>query len=174
MTAAATQLREGRTIRFRIAGSAAPKERVRARIVTPKGRRPFLQWYTPKETVAYEERIRKIARQAWGDGEPTRRPVELQLTVHVEVSASWPRWKSEGCTKGDIAPTDDPDLDNILKAVSDAMNGVVYADDAQVVAIDAVKLFAPAGSPGWIEVAVRENWRAPSWIKRLADFVLLR
>jgi Holliday junction resolvase RusA-like endonuclease len=174
VNAVAQILQPGRTVRFRLAGAAAPKERVRARIVTPKGKRPFLQWYTPKETVAYEERIKAIARRAWGDAEPSRRPIELQVTVHVEIPSSWSKWKAEGATRGEIAPTDDPDLDNIVKAVSDAMNGVVYADDAQVIAVDAVKLYAPQGSPGWIEVAVRENWRAGGWIKRLADFVLLR
>ena len=36
--------------------------------------------------------------------------------------------------------TGTPDLDNLIKAVSDALNGVAYEDDSQVVEMQAVKL----------------------------------
>ena len=35
-----------------------------------------------------------------------------------------------------------PDLDNVVKAVLDALNGVVYRDDAQVVNLVATKRYA--------------------------------
>ena len=173
MTARTSQ-QTGRTVRFTITGAALPKERVRARIVTPKGKRPFVQLYTPKETRDYEERIQKLARRAWGDAETSLRPIELQVTIHVEIPAGWPKWKREAATRGEILPTGVPDVDNIVKAVSDAMNGVVYRDDGQVATVDAVKLYAPEGADGFVEVAVRENYRCGSWISRLLDLVLLR
>ena len=67
-----------------------------------------------------------------------------------------------------------PDVDNVVKAISDAMNGVVYRDDGQVATVDAVKLYAAAGAGGFVEVAVRENYRCGSWISRILDLVLLR
>lgn len=174
MSAQPKPLQPGRTIRYRVMGDAAPKERARARIVQPKGGRPFIQHYTPKETVEYEQRIANIARQAWGDAPPTTRPVELQVTVYAEIPAGWPKWKREAATRGELLPTGKPDLDNIVKAIADGMNKVVYADDEQIAVIDAAKLYAPEGTKGYIEVAVRENWRQASWIQRLADLVLLR
>lgn len=171
---AKTSHQAGRTIRFTITGAAIPKDRVRHRIVTPKGKRPFVQVYTPKETTDYEQRVAKLARRAWGEADPSLRPIELQVTVHVEIPSGWPKWKQEAATAGEILPTGVPDLDNVVKAVSDAMNGVVYRDDGQVSTIDAVKLYAPAGAAGYVEVAVRENYRCGSWITRLLDLVLLR
>lgn len=173
MTATTSQ-QPGRTIRFTMSGAAIPKDRVRHRIVQPKGKRPFVQVYTPKETRDYEERIAKRARRAWGEAEPSLRPIELQVTIHVEIPPGWPKWKREAATRGEILPTGVPDVDNVVKAISDAMNGIVYRDDGQVATIDAVKLYAPEGTDSYVEVAVRENYRAGSWITRLLDLVLLR
>lgn len=171
---APTGTETGRTIRFTVHGAAVPKDRVRHRIVTPKHGKPFVQVYTPKETVEYEERVGQLAKRAWGPHPPSLRPIELQITVYAEIPESWPKWKREGAARGEILPTDVPDVDNVVKAISDGMNGVVYRDDGQVCTIDAVKLFAQEGSAGYVEVAVRENYRCASWIKRLAEFFLLR
>jgi Holliday junction resolvase RusA-like endonuclease len=171
---ATTPAQAGRTIRFRLGGTAAPKERVRHRLVRPKGKPAFVQVYTPAETVNYEKRVAETARRAWGDAAPTRRPVELQVTVYLEIPNGWPRWKQEAAARGEIAPTGKPDLDNYVKAIADGMNGTVYTDDAQICAIDAVKLYAPQGSRGYVEVSVRENYRCGSWIARILDLVLLR
>lgn len=173
MSAAATSTEPGRTARFILAGVAIPKDRVRHRIVQPKGRKPFVQVYTPAETRKYEERIAAAAKAAW-PGEPSRRPIELQVTINVEIPEGWPKWKREAATRGEILPTGVPDVDNVVKSISDGMNGVVYADDGQVATIDAVKLYAPEGRRGFVEVAVRENYRCGSWISRILDLVLLR
>jgi Holliday junction resolvase RusA-like endonuclease len=39
-------------------------------------------------------------------------------------------------------PTTRPDIDNYAKLVLDALNGFVWADDSQVVKIEAVKRYA--------------------------------
>ena len=38
--------------------------------------------------------------------------------------------------------TKKPDADNILKAISDALNGIVYRDDSQVCDCSVVKLYS--------------------------------
>ena len=47
------------------------------------------------------------------------------------------------------------DLDNILKALFDAMKGILWIDDAQVVSIQAEKL-VKAGGPPWVEISVQK------------------
>ena len=46
------------------------------------------------------------------------------------------------------------DLDNVVKAVQDALNGVIYKDDAQIVSLHATKKYDM--SPG-IEILVKEE-----------------
>ena len=41
-----------------------------------------------------------------------------------------------------ILPTKKPDTDNIAKAILDALNGVAYYDDAQVVELHVVKKYS--------------------------------
>lgn len=171
----------GREIRFTVAGASVPKERVRVRVVTPKGKRPFAQLYTPAETRDYEARVAAAARTAWRVAsfahnlpvEPSTRPIELQITVYDAIPEGWPKWKQVAAARGDILPTGKPDLDNVTKAIADGMNGVVFKDDAQIATVDAVKLYTCDGGAR-VEVAVRENRRCASWITRIADLVLLR
>lgn len=173
MTGATQSSDAGRTIKFVIPGVAVPKERARARIVAPKGRKPFVSMYTPAETREYEEKVKAIAWRAWGASPPSTRPIEMQITVHAEIPESWPKWKREAAIRSEIVPAGTPDLDNLCKAIGDAMNGTVYADDGQIYAVDMVKLYATDGRAR-IEVIVRENWRCASFIKRILDLVLLR
>lgn len=42
---------------------------------------------------------------------------------------------------GEVRPTTKPDLDNLLKSVKDALNGVAYVDDSQIVTITAEKAY---------------------------------
>ena len=42
---------------------------------------------------------------------------------------------------GEELPTKKPDLDNVLKAVLDGLNGIAFVDDSQVVAITVRKKY---------------------------------
>jgi Holliday junction resolvase RusA-like endonuclease len=52
-----------------------------------------------------------------------------------------------------------PDWDNISKLVCDAatQSGVLWHDDCQIVDGRSIKLYAPPGEPGWIELFVRRH-----------------
>ena len=43
---------------------------------------------------------------------------------------------------GKIFPSRKPDIDNVLKVVLDALNGVAYKDDSRVVAVSARKVYS--------------------------------
>lgn len=64
---------------------------------------------------------------------------------------------------GGVMHTAKPDGDNILKACKDALNGVVYLDDAQVVESGAVKKYATEPS---VKIIVTELDGHPCQIKR--------
>ena len=93
----------------------------------------FVQAYTPAKTKTYEQQIADAARAAMGDKLQTSEPVQVNLNVFVPIPASWSKTKRELAQKGVVYPTTKPDIDNVAKAVFDAMNGIVFRDDKQIV-----------------------------------------
>ena len=59
------------------------------------------------------------------------------------IPSSFSKKKKEQALDGEIRPTKKPDVDNVLKAVMDALNGVWYLDDKQVVVGSVCKEYAP-------------------------------
>lgn len=103
-----------------------------------KGRPRFTRagrTYTPTQTAQYEQLIRQAYLQAGG--------AEYDCPVTVLICAYSPIPKSESkamrkqMQDGQLVPCVKPDLDNIVKIVLDALNGVAYKDDALVCGISA-------------------------------------
>jgi Holliday junction resolvase RusA-like endonuclease len=105
----------------------------------------FSRLASPKETVAYEGLIAHAAYVAMGannalvDG-----PVRVRMTIACSVPASWSQKKQRMALEGSVRPTTKPDVDNVVKAVFDGCNGVVWRDDVQVVELNLTKLYSPA------------------------------
>jgi crossover junction endodeoxyribonuclease RusA len=99
---------------FCIPGPPVPKER-------PRGGAPGRRAFTPKKTRAAERVIRKIAQGVTRRRDPIDGPVVVRAQFFM----------------GDRRRRD---LDNCLKLVTDALNGIAYVDDSQIVEIHAVKL----------------------------------
>lgn len=113
----------------------------------------FVQTYTPKKTVDFEQQVRKAAEKAMGGMEPLETPVALYCYVRLLPGRSFPKKRLEACLNGFERPKK-PDLDNVVKAVQDALNGVIYKDDAQIVSLHATKKYDM--NPG-IEILVKEE-----------------
>ena len=79
---------------------------------------------------------------------------EVGQAVFVAVTFLMPRTKGDFGKKGlkPSAPaqhTKKPDCDKLVRAILDALTGVVFADDSQVVSVTAVKRYVLAGEvPG--------------------------
>jgi Holliday junction resolvase RusA-like endonuclease len=43
---------------------------------------------------------------------------------------------------GSVLPSRKPDIDNVLKIVLDALNGVAYKDDSRVVSVSGRKIYS--------------------------------
>jgi Holliday junction resolvase RusA-like endonuclease len=68
--------------------------------------------------------------------------VRVRLVAEIEPPSSWSSVRRERAIAGEIAPTVKPDFDNLQKNVFDALNGVVYRDDAQIVSSTVEKVYA--------------------------------
>jgi Holliday junction resolvase RusA-like endonuclease len=58
------------------------------------------------------------------------------------VAQSWSKKKSAAALAGTVMPTKKPDADNVLKAICDGINGIVFRDDVQVVNVSLSKRFS--------------------------------
>lgn len=114
-----------------IEGKPQPKER--ARVIRGHA-------YTPTKTAAYEQ---KVAR-AWSAKYPDQLEGDIRVSVicSMSIPTSWSGVKKERARRGIIYPSVRPDLDNLVKAVLDGLNGVAFLDDKQVVELFARKEYA--------------------------------
>lgn len=118
-----------------------PQGKGRARsFVKPGG---HIGHYTPTATRDYEAMIRAAAQREMGNKPPWSQPARMTMRAIFPIPASWPAKKRHAALVGDIWPAKKPDLDNILKAWKDALNGIVYTDDALVVRVELEKRYGP-------------------------------
>ena len=114
----------------------------------------FVQTYTPNKTATWEETVRQAAKNAMGTTDLLETPVTMALYFRLPMPQSWSKKRKEGALKGLEAPTKKPDWDNLGKAVSDALNGVVYKDDSLVVSAHVKKVYSAV--PG-VDIYVSED-----------------
>ena len=77
----------------------------------------------------------------------------MYITARFSVPSSASKRKVTAMLDGAIRPTRKPDCDNIAKIICDALNGVAYRDDAQIVSITIEKRYAAI--PG-VEIRIEE------------------
>jgi Holliday junction resolvase RusA-like endonuclease len=109
-----------------------------------KGRPRFTRTgrvYTPAKTKAYEKAIGWAAR-AVHKGDPISGPVIVRVIANMPVPKSWPKAKRASALVGDIPHQSAPDIDNIMKAACDALNGIVWRDDSQITFADVTKRYS--------------------------------
>ena len=142
------------TVSFIVPGE--PQGKGRAKIVRIGG---FSRMATPQKTVAYEGLVSHAAQQAMSGAAMFLGPCRIELDVLCSVPASWSQKKQREALEGSTRPAKKPDADNVLKAVCDGINGVVWKDDVQAVEVLLRKVYA--ATPG-VRVRVASlDLRAP-------------
>lgn len=106
--------------------------------------------YTPLSTRRWKERVWLVGEEAMGRMAPFKGPVRAVLQFYFTPLAKLR--KAEAAALLGAWRTLKPDGDNLAKAVLDALNGVCFVDDAQVVDLSVTKRFgAKAGVRVYIE-----------------------
>lgn len=113
-----------------------PKERPRAAIIGGHAR-----IFTPKTTEAYEKEIR-IAWIKQNGNVPEEYPMRARIYFGLPIPKSETKKNKVLMLARKVFPTKKPDLDNMAKAVLDALNGVAYKDDCQIVTMLSKKNYA--------------------------------
>lgn len=104
----------------------------------------FVSAYTPEKTASFENLVRLFASHEVGGRPLVTGPIELGVSVFISPPASWSAKKRSKAILSGERPTTKPDLDNIVKLIGDALNGVLYEDDKQIVEIHAGKHYGEA------------------------------
>ncbi|RYY22559.1 MAG: RusA family crossover junction endodeoxyribonuclease [Sphingomonadales bacterium] len=134
-------------VQFSVGGRAIPKGRARS-----SSKNGFVRHYTPKATSDYEAVIRAAALVAMNGQPRFEGPVSMSIVVRCKPPLRTSKPRLAAMLAGAVLPTVRPDLDNVQKGVADALNKVVFRDDADIVhSIGSKRYAAEAG----IDVTVR-------------------
>lgn len=134
-------------IEFTVAGDPVGQGRPRfAR------RRGYVQTYDPPKSKEYKAKVAQSFQQAYM-GEPLTNPVKITIRAVFGVPKSYSKERTKACLEGLEWPTKKPDFDNIVKGVCDALNGLAYQDDKQIVQAIVYKLYGPEAK---VEVIIEE------------------
>ena len=111
--------------------------------------------YTPASTRTYEEAVRARWRAARHAPFGPDVPLYALIAAYHAIPASASRRARETMARNAVLPMKKPDADNIAKIILDALNGMAYADDKQVVRLEVIKRYTP-GEP-YVQVTLSEE-----------------
>ncbi|MFT7880952.1 MAG: RusA family crossover junction endodeoxyribonuclease [Sulfurimonas sp.] len=91
--------------------------------------------YNPRDYTDYKSTIALVAKQKFTKKDTA---LAMQIDFFFKKPKSWSKKKKENPPYH----TFKPDVDNLIKGVKDALNGIAYRDDAQVVSVHGRKQYA--------------------------------
>ena len=103
----------------------------------------YVRAITPEKTVSYENLVRLSYQQQCGE-----KPYDKDIQLRAHIYAYFPIPKSASKKKQKdmqamiLRPMKKPDLDNIAKAILDALNGIAFYDDSQIVQLQVDKFYS--------------------------------
>ena len=142
------------TIAFRVSGVPVAQGRPRAFVprgwtarAAAEGREVKPRAYDPKRSRAWKKLVSSVAL--------VHRPERvIEGPVMLYLSFFLPRPQQPGDRA--VFHATQPDLGNLVKAVEDALTGIVYGDDSQVVRCEAMKAYALTLDPPGVCIEVEE------------------
>lgn len=122
--------------------------------LTGKGRPRFFKGHavTPQATRDYEKKVVNCYMAQNGTLYDT--PVRVNITAYKKIPKSYTKKRVREILEGIEKPTSKPDVDNICKIILDALNGVAYKDDTQVIRLSISKKYTE--STERVEFEVKE------------------
>lgn len=146
-------------IMFVVIGAPTPQPRPRFRSIPLGAGKARAQAYTPAKHKVVKWREKIAACLSRMKLTATSAPVLVQITFFIKrPKAHFGTGGNEGRLR-DSAPRhpvtkSTGDIDNLVKAVLDEMNGIVFDDDAQVLHLIAVKRYCNGSRNGMMQVKV--------------------
>ena len=102
--------------------------------------------YTPTRTKDYETLVEQYFLLKYPRFKPFEGRVQVEISANFEIPKSAKKTEKELMLENKINPTKKPDIDNIVKIVLDAMNGIAFKDDTQITKLQVEKAYATSES----------------------------
>lgn len=104
----------------------------------------YVKAYDPAKSRNYKAFVKLITqeemkKQGW---RYTELPIRVRIIAYMGVPASKSKKFKRAAILGEERPTKKPDVDNIFKSVTDAMSGIAYKDDKQIVSASIEKFYS--------------------------------
>lgn len=99
-----------------------------------------IRLYDPAQVKTFKLQLRALAR-----AKRVKRfdeSIEVELKFYRKVQTSVSHLEHDRRISGVHRPIVKPDVDNYIKATLDALNGVIWKDDAQIVTLKAAKYYS--------------------------------
>ena len=87
--------------------------------------------FTPEKTVNYETLVKELF--IINKQEQLQGMLSAEINCYFKIPDSTSKKKKALMISGNIRPVKKPDVDNLAKICLDALNGLAYKDDSQVV-----------------------------------------
>lgn len=100
-----------------------------------------IRLYDPKPTAMFKKYLHVVAKRQY-QGEPLSGEIHVKVDYYRPVQKSLSKAERTRRLNGTVRPVVKPDLDNYMKSSFDALNGILWADDAMIVEIHSNKWYS--------------------------------
>ncbi len=105
----------------------------------------FVRAYDPAKSRNYKAYVKAVCadaaeKQGWLFN--TDLPLEVELIAGLSIPSSKSKKWKQAAAEGVEKPTKKPDVDNLIKIIMDALSGVIYKDDKQIIKMSVEKRYA--------------------------------
>lgn len=107
--------------------------------------------YDPLKSRNYKQHVKNVALGL--NIEPLSGPIKVAMEIYRPLQKGGSKALIRQKKEGKVRPTVKPDIDNYYKSISDALTGVLWEDDNQIVEIHVVKWYSD--NPN-VEIEVEE------------------
>lgn len=101
--------------------------------------------------------VESMLPQGWT---PFRGPCLLSVVYYMPEPSSFPALARELAASGELVHASRPDLSNYVKQLEDALNGVLWEDDGQIVRLEVSKAYASSSPWKGEGVSAKVSWKS--------------
>jgi len=94
----------------------------------------YARAYDPEKSRRYKDALRQEVKDRMAGRAPLEGALVLQVRIYRSIPKAFSKKKADMAERGLLRPETRPDVDNYVKGIKDALNGICWKDDSQIVA----------------------------------------